>query len=123
MNIKTGDIVFVIAGRDKQAVDAKGKPTKGFRQGKVLKVLRKENRVIVEGVNKVKKHQRATQGEGSGGILEREAPIHVSNVMLVDPKLKVPTRVGYRFENGKKVRYAKKSGTTISEVTKGNDNK
>lgn len=123
MNIKTGDNVFVIAGRDKQGIDSKGNPTKGYRQGKVLKVFIKENRVLVEGVNKVKKHTRPTQGEGSGGILEQEAPIHVSNVMLVDPKLKVPTRVGYRFENGKKVRYAKKSGTTIDEVTKRSDNK
>lgn len=113
MHIKTGDNVFVIAGADQFTTDKKGVKTR--KQGKVLKVFLKEERLIVEGVNVVKKHMRPTQGDDSGGIIEKEAPIHISNVMLVDPKLNVPTRVGYRVENGKKVRYAKKSGVTVDK--------
>ena len=104
--IKAGDKVVVIAGKDKGKV------------GKVLKVLPEEERVIVEGVRIVKKHLRPSQKYPEGGIIEREAPIHISNVMLVDPKTGKPTRVGIRFEGDKKVRYAKRSGEVIDEINK-----
>lgn len=110
MYIKTGDTVVVVAGGDQFSTDKKGNKTR--KTGRVLKVL-KDDRVIVEGVNIVKKHQRPTQANDKGGIIEMPAPIHVSNVALVDPKTGEPTRVGYRLENGVKVRYAKKSGTTV----------
>ena len=100
MNLKVGDKVVVIAG------SSKGK------EGKITKTLRNENRVIVEGCNIVKKHKKGN-GQESGGILETEAPIHVSNVMLIDPKTKKPTRIGHKEVKGKKVRYAKKSGTVL----------
>lgn len=101
MRIKTGDKVKVIAGKDKG------------KEGTVLKVLPKEDRVVVEGLNIAKKHQKPTQMK-TGGINEFPAPIHVSNVQLVDPSTGEATRVGYRFEDGKKVRFAKKSNTTIN---------
>ena len=109
MNIKTGDTVVVIAGKDKFTKDKKGNlvPT----TGKVLKVYPKTNKVLVEGVNKVKKHQRPTQQNQQGGIIEKEAPIDASNVMLLDPKTNKPTRVGIKVdEKGNKIRVAKKSG-------------
>lgn len=101
MRIKAGDTVTVIAGKDKG------------KQGTVLKTLPKRDRVIVEGVNIAKKHQKPTQ-MSTGGIEELEMPIHVSNVQLVDPSTGEATRVGYRFEDGKKVRFAKKSGQSIN---------
>ena len=101
MFIKKGDTVIVITG------DYKGK------QGTVLRVLNKTNSVIVEGVNIVTKHARPSQSNPDGGISKKEAPIHASNVMLVDPKTNEPTKVGYRVEGDKKVRFAKKSGATI----------
>lgn len=101
MRIKVGDTVTVIAGKDKG------------KQGTVLKTLPKRNRVVVEGINIAKKHQKPTQ-LSTGGIEEVEMPIHVSNVQLIDPSTGEATRVGYRFEDGKKVRYAKKSGQTIN---------
>lgn len=101
MFIKKGDTVVVIAG------DYKGK------QGTVQKVFVKTNRVLVEGVNVVTKHERPSQSNPDGGIVKKEAPIAISNVMLIDPKKNEPTRVGYKFEDGKKVRYAKKSGTVL----------
>jgi large subunit ribosomal protein L24 len=101
MFIKKGDTVIVITG------DYKGK------QGTVLRVLNKTNRVVVEGVNIVTKHARPSQSNPDGGISKKEAPIHASNVMLVDPKTNEPTKVGYRVEGDKKVRFAKKSGATI----------
>ncbi|WP_456395720.1 50S ribosomal protein L24 [Desulfurobacterium sp.] len=104
--IKAGDKVVVIAGKDKGKV------------GKVLKVLPEEERVIVEGVRIVKKHLKPSQKYPEGGIIEREAPIHISNVMLADPKDGKPTRVGIRFENGRKIRYAKRSGSVIDEISK-----
>ncbi|WP_457568678.1 50S ribosomal protein L24 [Desulfurobacterium sp.] len=104
--IKAGDKVVVIAGKDKGKV------------GKVLKVLPEEERVIVEGVRIIKKHLKPSQKYPEGGIIEREAPIHISNVMLVDPKDGKPTRVGIKFENGKKFRYAKRSGAVIDEISK-----
>ncbi|WP_143232544.1 50S ribosomal protein L24 [Alicyclobacillus vulcanalis] len=102
MRVKTGDKVVVIAGKDKS------------KQGRILKVYPKEGRVVVEGVNIVKRHTKPNPQHPEGGIVEKEAPIHVSNVMLVDPKTGEPTRVGYKFlEDGRKVRYAKKSGEII----------
>jgi len=100
MNLKVGDKVVVIAG------SSKGK------EGKITKTLRKENRVIVEGCNIVKKHRKGN-GQESGGILETEAPIHVSNVILIDPKTKKRTRIGHVIENNKKIRVAKKSSEKI----------
>ena len=112
MKIKTGDTVVVIAGKDSKTVTKKGVES---TTGKVLKVYPETNKVVVEGVNKVKKHQKPTQQNTSGSIVEKEAPIDASNVMILDPKTKTPTRVGYKMENGKKVRYAKKSGTVLEK--------
>ncbi|MBK0347485.1 50S ribosomal protein L24 [Aerococcaceae bacterium zg-ZJ1578] len=100
MRIKKGDKVQLIAGKDKG------------KQGTVIQTLPKQNRVVVEGLNIAKKHVKPSQ-TGTGGIEEFPAPIHVSNVMLVDSKGEA-TRVGYRFEDGKKVRYSKKSNETIN---------
>ena len=109
MLIKAGDTVVVIAGKDKFTVDKKG--NKVPTTGKVLKVFPKENKVIVEGVNMVKKHQKPTQQNQTGSIVEKEAPIDASNVMLLDPKENKPTRVGIKIdENGNKIRVSKKSG-------------
>ncbi len=116
MNIKTGDTVVVIAGGDQFAIDKKGVKTR--KTGRVLKIDRASQRVIVEGVNMVKKHQRPTSANDKGGIVEVPAPIHVSNVAILDPKTGLPTRIGYRVEDGVKVRYAKKSGQTLDKVTK-----
>ena len=97
MNLKVGDKVIVIAGSNKG------------KEGSIKKVLTKENRVIVEGVNIVKKHNKGN-GQESGGILEIEAPIHASNVMLIDPKTKKPTRIGHSIDkNNKKIRISNKS--------------
>lgn len=102
MKLKVGDKVRVIAG------SSKGK------EGKIIKTLRKEDRVIVEGVNIVKKHKKGN-GQETGGILEIEAPIHVSNVMLIDPKTKKNTRIGYTIDEktNKKIRISKKSSEKI----------
>ena len=116
--IKKGDLVQVITGATQERGGDRGK------QGKVLEVLADQNRVIVEGVNFVTKHVRVGQtqrGSKTGGIETQEAPIHVSNVALVDPESRKPTRVGFRSEtvekNGVKktvrVRYAKKSGKDL----------
>ena len=99
--IKKGDRVVVLAGKDKG------------RQGSVLKVLPKEERVVVEGLNMVQRHTRPTQVDPQGGIKNKEAPLHVSNVALVDSKGK-PTRVGFRVEGDKKVRFAKTTGEVIN---------
>ena len=114
MQIKAGDTVVVIAGKDKFTKDKKGQliPT----TGKVLKVFPSENKVLVEGVNKVKKHVKPTQMNQSGSIQEVEAPIDASNVMILDPKANVRTRVGYTTnEKGVKVRVTKKSGTILDK--------
>lgn len=103
MHIKKGDSVVVITGAYKGTT------------GNVLAVYPKTQRVVVEGVAKVKKHQRPSQQNPEGGIVEFEAPIHVSNVAIVDPKQKVATRVGYKVVDGKKVRYAKKSGELLDK--------
>ena len=101
MKIKKGDQVFVLTGRDKG------------KKGEVLKVIPKENRAVVQGVNIVKRHTRPSQTQ-AGGIVEREASIHVSNLAHVDPKTGEPTRVGFRFlEDSRKVRFAKRSGEVI----------
>ena len=102
MNFKVGDEVVVIAGSDKG------------KKGKIIKTLKNENKVVVEGVHVVKKHQKPT-GQETGGILEIEAPIHASNVMIVDPKTKKRTRIGHTTDSktGKKVRITKKSNEKI----------
>ncbi len=99
MKIKKGDTVRVIAGKDNGA------------EGKVLSVDAKNHKVLVEGINKITKHQKPSQGNPNGGIVEKEAPIDISNVMLV-VKGKT-TRVGFRMEGDKKVRYAKATGEVI----------
>ena len=116
MNIKVGDTVVVIAGGDQFVTDKKGNKTR--KTGRVLKVNRKNETVIVEEVNMVKKHQRPQSDQDKGGIVEIPAPIHVSNVALIDPKLNVPTRVGYKVVDGEKLRYAKKSGELIDKPKK-----
>ncbi len=99
--IKTGDEVVILAGKDKG------------EKGKVLKIIKSKDRVIVEGVNMIKKHVKPSAENPQGGIEEREAPIHISNVALVDPKTGKPTRVGYEMKDGKKVRVSKKSKEVI----------
>ena len=102
LRIKKEDTVIVITGKDKG------------KKGRVIAAFPKENKVLVEGVNMVKKHAKPSMQTQQGGIMNQEAPIHASNVMLVDPKTGEPTRIGYKIlENGKKVRIAKKSGTQI----------
>jgi large subunit ribosomal protein L24 len=99
--IKKGDRVMVLAGKDKG------------RQGAVLTVLPKENRVLVEGLNMVQRHTKPTQGDPNGGIKNKEATLHLSNVAIVDSKGK-PTRVGFRVDGDKKVRVAKSTGEVIN---------
>jgi large subunit ribosomal protein L24 len=102
LKIKKGDQVIVTTGKDKG------------KKGEVLKVLTEKNRVIVSGVNVVKKHERASQ-TSAGGIVEKELSINISNVAVVDPKEGVATRVGFKIlENGEKVRVSKKSGEVIA---------
>ena len=99
--VKKGDKVVVIAGKDKG------------KTGEVLRVMPSEMRVLVQGVNIVKRHTRPAMGN-PGGIVEKEAPLHVSNVAHIDPKDDKPTRVGYRvLEDGRKVRFAKRSGEVL----------
>ena len=101
LKIKKGDNVVVLAGKDKG------------KQGEVVKVLPKEARAIVTGVNMVKRHQRQSQTQ-EGGIISKEASIHVSNLGIEDPKDGKPTRVGMKtLEDGRKVRFAKRSGEVI----------
>jgi large subunit ribosomal protein L24 len=117
-NIKKGDLVQVIAGATQARGGDRGK------QGKVLRVITEENRVVVEGINFVTKHVKVGQtqrGSKTGGLETVEAPIHISNVALVDPETKKPTRVGHRVETVTKdgvtknvrVRFAKKSGKDL----------
>lgn len=112
MRIRTGDTVVVIAGKDSAKTGKKGAE---HATGKVLRTYPKEDRILVDGINKVKKHKKPSQTNAEGSIVEQEAKIHISNVMLLDPKTKKPTRVGYKFEDGKKVRFAKQSGTIIDK--------
>jgi large subunit ribosomal protein L24 len=107
LRIRTDDMVKVITGKD------------SGKTGRVLRVDREKDRVFVEGMNIQKRHQRprtlrdVQRGGEAGGIIEREGPIHVSNVMLLDPKTNEPTRVGINREGGKRERVAKKSGEAI----------
>ncbi|MCG0791470.1 ribosomal protein L24 [Lactiplantibacillus plantarum] len=101
MLIKTGDKVRVINGKDRG------------QEGTVKKVISAKNRIVVEGVNKIKKHQKPTNVNPQGGIVDIEAPIDASNVMYLDPSTNEPTRLGVRREDGKRVRYAKKSGKDL----------
>ena len=99
--IRKGDQVVVLNGREKG------------RKGEVLRVLRKDGRVVVQGVNVVKRHSRPQAGN-PGGVIEKEASLALSNVALVDPKTGEATRVGFRFlDDGRKVRFAKKSGEVV----------
>lgn len=101
LKIKSGDTVVVTAG------DHKGS------EGKVLRVFLEKNKAIVEGVNMVSKHEKPSASNPQGGISQKEAPIHISNLSLIDPKSGKATRVGYRMENDKKVRFSKKSNQAI----------
>ncbi len=101
MKIRKGDEVIVLTGKDKG------------KTGSVLRAMPKERRVLVQGVNVVKRHMRASPGQAAG-IVEKETPIHVSNVALIDPKTQRPTRVGYKLLEGeRKVRVARRSGEVI----------
>ena len=101
LKIKKGDHVVVVTGKDKG------------KKGEVLKVMPEENRAIVQGVAMIKRHQRQTTTQ-DGGIISKEAAIHISNLALEDPKNGKPTRVGYKFlKDGRKVRFAKRSGEVI----------
>jgi len=100
MKIRKGDQVIVTTGRDKG------------KQGEVLRAMPKDNKVVVQGVNMVKRHTRPSQ-TNAGGIISKEAPIDVSNVALIDPETGKATRVGYKIVDGEKVRVAKKSGKVI----------
>ncbi|MCI1904006.1 50S ribosomal protein L24 [Enterococcus hirae] len=103
MFVKKGDKVKVISGKDKN------------KEGVVLAVFPKEDRVLVEGVNMVKKHQKPTNAAPQGGIIEKEAPIHASNVMVIDPETGEASKIGHKIVDGKKVRFAKKSGNVLDK--------
>ena len=103
MFVKKGDKVKVITGKDKN------------KEGVVLAAFPKKDKVVVEGINVVKKHQKPSQTAPQGGIVEMEAPIHVSNVMVVDPSNDEATRVGYKEVDGKKVRVSKKTGEVLDK--------
>ena len=103
LKIRRGDKVVVLAGRDKG------------KQGEVVKAFPIENKVVVQGVNMVRKHQKQTASQ-QGGIIAKEAPIHVSNLAIADPKDGLPTRIGYKIlDDGRKVRFAKRSGEVIDD--------
>jgi len=105
--IKSGDEVIVVGGKDRG------------KKGKVLRVEPGKNRLYVEGLNMIKRHQRPQQVAGAqraeqvGGVIEREGPIHISNVMLIDPKENKPTRLGIEIADGKRYRIARRSGTRL----------
>ncbi len=101
MKIKNGDNVIIISGKDRG------------KKGKVTRALSREDKVIVEGVNIKKKHQKPKKNNQKGQIVEFTAPIHISNVMMIDKKTEQPTRIGYEMRGGKKVRVSKKSNTII----------
>ena len=101
LKIKSGDVVKVIAG------DHKGS------EGKVLRVLRDKNKAIVEGVNMVSKHTKPSAKSPQGGIVKKEAALHISNLSLIDPKSKEATKVGFKVEGDKKVRFSKKSNQVL----------
>src|SRR4051812_26479810 len=101
LKIKSGDIVRVIAGDHKGA------------EGKIVRVYREKNKAVVEGVNMVSKHTKPSAKSPQGGIVKKEAPIHISNLALVEAKTKETTKVGFRVEGDKKVRFSKKSNQVI----------
>ena len=102
VRVRTGDEVVVIGGKDRG------------KRGKVLRVDPSKERVYVEGLNMVKRHQRPNQSTGQGGgVIEREGPIHLSNVMLIDPQDGKPTRIGVEVQEGKRLRVAKRSGARL----------
>ena len=99
--IKSGDTVVVTSGEHKGS------------EGKVMKVLMEKNKAVVEGVNMVSKHEKPSASNPQGGIAKKEAPLHISNLALIDPKSGKATRVGYKMEDGKKVRFSKQSNQVI----------
>ncbi|EEU20649.1 50S ribosomal protein L24 [Lactobacillus mulieris] len=103
MFVKTGDKVKVIAGKEKG------------KEGTVIRVDRKNDRVVVKGLNMIKKHEKPSQTNQNGGVVEKEGSIHVSNVMLIDPESGKPTRIGHEIVDGNKVRIAKVSGKAIDK--------
>ncbi len=103
MKIKKGDTVKIISGNHKN------------QTGRVLKVLVKENRVIVEGMNVVSRHTKPSNAHPNGGIIKKEMPMDVSNVQLIDPSTNKAGRVGYKIENGKKIRVFKKTDTALDK--------
>jgi large subunit ribosomal protein L24 len=98
--IRKGDKVVVLAGKDKG------------RSGEVVRMMPKDDKAVVRGINMIRRHQKQTQAQ-EGGIISKEAPIHLSNIALADPKDGKPTRVGFEVKDGRKVRVAKRSGATI----------
>lgn len=106
MKLHVGDTVQIIAGSDKG------------KTGEVIQILRKEEKVLVEGINMVTKHIKPSQSDPEGGIVTREAPVHVSNVAFYDAKAKEAVKVGYKVEEGKKVRINKKTGKELDKTTK-----
>jgi large subunit ribosomal protein L24 len=100
-NLKKGDLVAVIAGRDKG------------KQGKVTEIVAKDDRIVVEGVNLVSRHTKPSQKNPQGGMIQKSLPLHISNVMLVDPKTGKPTRTGKKEVNGKWVRTSKSTGEVL----------
>ncbi|MFA5557355.1 MAG: 50S ribosomal protein L24 [Flavobacteriaceae bacterium] len=101
LKVKSGDLVKVIAGNHKG------------EQGKIVRIFIDKNTAIVEGVNVVSKHTKPSAQNPQGGITKKEAPIHISNIALVDPKTKEATKVGFRTEGDKKVRFSKKSNQVV----------
>ncbi len=109
MHIRTDDLVEVLAGNDKG------------KRGKVVRLFRSTNKVIVEGVNRVYKHMKPSRGNPQGGRLQKEMPIDMSNVALIDPATNKPCRVGVKYlDDGSKVLVAKKTGSTIRTLSKAN---
>ncbi len=104
LKIKKGDEVIVITGKDKG------------KRGKVIKAFPKENKIMISGINVVTKHSKPTKSQ-HGGITYKEMPIHVSNVSHIDPKIDIPTKIAFKFlQDGKKIRFAKKSGEIIDKL-------
>jgi large subunit ribosomal protein L24 len=112
MHVKKDDVVFVLAGDDKGKV------------GKVMRVYPRQNKILIEGINRVYRHLRPSRQHPQGGRIQKEMPIHISNVLPVDPETNRPTRVGFRTkEDGTKERFAKKSGKSLGIVRKGEEAK
>lgn len=102
MKLKKGDNIIVLSGKDKG------------KTGTIAKVLVKTDQVVIDGVNVMKRHEKPSQRNQDGGIVEFSAPIHASNVAYLEDKSDTPTKIGYKIENDQKVRFAKKSGQTIA---------